>query len=217
MQPIRRCWNCGGSTFHPDIDGEHHCLVCGRQAIPPMTLTEAARLGGVSVRTVKRWADAGLVAASPAMGSGRPRMADGAAVLLLVDRRSNITGYCAWCAGELPSPGVRRGHQLRRRFCCDACKSAEWRSRHENDALVLEDDDPQALVLDDAGADEEEAPDIFLPDIDIEDQRLRARDAPEARERRLSSAPPPKRAAPGAALIVVDGVSSGTTMDPPGV
>ena len=105
----RRCWHCGGSTFHRDIDGEHHCRECARTALPDMTMADAARLGGVSLRTVKRWVDAGLVAASPAMGSGRPRLADGAGVLLLVARRSNITGHCEWCARVIPPPGVSRG------------------------------------------------------------------------------------------------------------
>ena len=77
---FRRCWNCGEGTFSTDLAGELHCLVCGRQALPPMTMAAAARLGGVSLRTVKRWVDAGLVAASPAMGSGRPRLADAAGV-----------------------------------------------------------------------------------------------------------------------------------------
>ena len=101
----RRCWHCGGGAFHRDIDGEYFCRVCGRQALPPMSMADAARLGGVSLRTVKRWVDAGLVAASPPMGSGSPRLTDAAGVLLLVDRRSNIKGYCEWCAGEIPAPG----------------------------------------------------------------------------------------------------------------
>ena len=112
----RRCWHCGGAAFHRDIDGEYFCRVCGRQALPPMSMADAARLGGVSLRTVKRWADAGLVAASPPAGSGSPRMVDGAAVLLLVDRRSNINGYCEWCAGELPPPGGQGVPSLVRRL-----------------------------------------------------------------------------------------------------
>ena len=120
----RLCWNCGGSAFHRDSDGEHFCLVCGRQALPPMSMADAARLGGVSLRTVKRWVDAGLVAASPPMGSGRPRLADGAGVLLLVDRRSNIAGFCEWCAGVIPPPGVSRGSRVSRRWCSTPCKTA---------------------------------------------------------------------------------------------
>lgn len=125
----RRCWHCGGSTFHQDLDGERFCLVCGRQALPPMSMTDAARLGGVSLRTVKRWVDAGLVAASPPMGSGRPRMADAAGVLLLVDRRSNIEGHCEWCARVIPPPGVRRSHRVTRRWCSGRCKSADQNRR----------------------------------------------------------------------------------------
>ena len=125
----RRCWNCGGSTFHRDEDGEHHCLVCGRPALPPMLMADAARLAGVSLRTVKRWVDTGLVAASPPMGSGSPRMADAAAVLLLVDRRSNIEGHCEWCARVIPPPGVRRGAKVSRRWCSGRCKSADHNQR----------------------------------------------------------------------------------------
>ena len=118
----RRCWHCGGSAFHTDLDGERHCRVCGRQALPPMSMADAARLGGVSLRTVKRWVDAGLVAASPPMGSGSPRLTDAAGVLLLVDRRSNIAGFCEWCAGEIPPPGVSRGAKVSRRWCSTRCK-----------------------------------------------------------------------------------------------
>ena len=67
----RRCWNCGGSTFHTDLDGEYFCMICGRQALPPMSMADAARLGGVSMRTLKRWVDAGYVAGDPPMGSRR--------------------------------------------------------------------------------------------------------------------------------------------------
>ena len=125
MQPVRRCWHCGGSTFHRDADGELFCLVCGRQALGLMSMADAARLGGVSLRTVKRWVDAGLVSASPPMGSGSPRLTDAAGVLLMVDRRSNIKGYCEWCAWALDAPGVRRGSKVNgRRWCGNVCKSA---------------------------------------------------------------------------------------------
>ena len=51
-------------------------------------------------------------------------MADAAAVLILVDRRSNIGGYCEWCAGEIPPPGVWRGRVVSRRWCSTPCKVA---------------------------------------------------------------------------------------------
>ena len=120
----RRCWHCGGAAFHRDIDGEYFCRVCGRQALPPMSLADAARLGGVSLRTVKRWADAGLVAASPPTGSGRPRMVDAAAVLLLVDRRATTPARCEWDGRLIPPPGVSRGAKVSRRWCSNRCKVA---------------------------------------------------------------------------------------------
>ena len=49
---------------------------------------------------------------------------DAAAVLLLVDRCSNIKGYCEWCAGEIQPPGVRRSHRVSRRWCSNRCKVA---------------------------------------------------------------------------------------------
>ena len=92
-------------------------------------MADAARLGGVSVRTVKRWVDAGLVAASPAMGSGRPRLAGAAGVLLLVKRRSNTPARCEWCARVIPPPGVSRGSRVSRRWCSNRCKSADQNRR----------------------------------------------------------------------------------------
>ena len=125
----RRGWHCGGAAFHTDLDGEYFCRVCGRQALPPMSMADAARLAGVSLRTVKRWVDAGLVAASPAMGSGSPRMADAAAVLLLVDRRSNTPARCEWDGRLIPPPGVSRGAKVSRRWCSNRCKSADQNRR----------------------------------------------------------------------------------------
>ena len=120
----RRCWNCGGSTFHTDLDGELFCMICGRQALPAMSMADAARLGGVSLRTVKRWVDAGQVAGAPPTGSGRPRLVDAADVILLVDQRTNTPARCEWCASVIPAPGVRRGSKVTRRWCENVCKSA---------------------------------------------------------------------------------------------
>ena len=120
----RRCWNCGGATFHEDADRERFCLVCGRQALPPMPMADAARLGGVSLRTVGRWVTAGLVAADPPTGSGNPRLVDPADVILLVDRRANTPARCEWDGNIIPPPGVRRGAVVTRRWCSNRCKVA---------------------------------------------------------------------------------------------
>ena len=111
----RRCWHCGGAAFHRDIDGEYFCRVCGRQALPPMSMADAARLGGVSLRTVKRWADAGLVAASPPAGAGAPEW-------------WTARPCSSWWTGAPTSMGTvsgapansrRQGAKVSRRWCAD--------------------------------------------------------------------------------------------------
>ena len=199
----RRCWHCGGGTFHHDLDGERFCLICGRQALPPMSMADAARLGGVSLRTVKRWVDAGQVAGDPPTGSGRPRMVDAAAVLLLVARRSNTPARCEWDGRLIPPPGVSRGAKVSRRWCSGRCKSAnhnrELAAAKATTSLTVTAPEPEVVAVVAAVAEEDASHDSA------------------AALRLPSSDPPPERESRGAAGIVVAGVSSGTTMERPGV
>ena len=129
MQPVRRCFHCGGSTFglywQDDVPS---CLQCSRPRMPLMKLADAARLVGISPRTVRRWVDGRQIFAEPPTGRGVPRLVDAAGVIRLVDRRNTVTLRCGWCGRLIEAAGVHRGSRVSRRWHANACKVAAYRA-----------------------------------------------------------------------------------------
>ena len=87
---MRACWRCGSGRLAADWDGELRCLSWGRTPPADQTPAAVARLTGLSPRTIARWIDAGLVAASSPRGSGRPRLVDTGGVIRLVAERRTL-------------------------------------------------------------------------------------------------------------------------------
>ena len=133
----RTCWHCGGRTFALYFDAELTCMICGRPPLALMPLADAARLAGISPRTLARWVSTGAVQADPPTGSGRKRLCDPNTVFLIMARRDSIQELCQWCGRRIEAAGVRRGHKLSRRFCGGPCKSAEWRSRRGVEQVLV--------------------------------------------------------------------------------
>ena len=98
--PVRACWRCGSGRLAADWDGELRCLSCGRTPPADQTPAAVARLTGLSPRTIARWIDAGLVAASSPRGSGRPRLVDTGGVIRLVAERRTLERRSARGAGR---------------------------------------------------------------------------------------------------------------------
>ena len=128
----RRCWYCGSGALRQDIDGDLACMLCARPAVQPMTLADAARLVGVSVRTVRRWVDSRQVLAEPSHGRGLPRLVDTADVLLVVRRRNTMTPTCEWCGALIEAPGISRGRVVTRRWCSGRRKGADANQRRRH-------------------------------------------------------------------------------------
>ena len=72
-----RCLRCGPRSVVSNYD-ERRCLMCGWEPPPPDLdcVTHAAVRCGVSVRTLRRWMDAGLVHGERGARSGRVRLVD---------------------------------------------------------------------------------------------------------------------------------------------
>ena len=121
---MRACRRCGSGRLAADWDGELRCLSCGRTPPADQTPAAVARLTGLSPRTISRWIDAGLLAASPPRGSGRPRLVDTGAVIRLVAERHTLERRCEWCGSAIPQAGVQRASRVTRRWCSGRCKGA---------------------------------------------------------------------------------------------
>ena len=65
-------------------------------------------------------------------------MVDGAAVLFLVDRRSNTPARCEWDGRLIAPAGVRRGAKVSRRWCSNCCKSADQNRRLRRRLLPIQ-------------------------------------------------------------------------------
>ena len=76
-----KCVRCGYRAVVSNYD-ERRCLMCGWEPSPPdlVCVAHAAVRCGVSVRTLRRWMDAGLVRGERGTGSGRVRLVDVASV-----------------------------------------------------------------------------------------------------------------------------------------
>ena len=114
---MRACWRCGSGRLAADWDGELRCLSCGRTPPVDQNPDAVARLTGLSPRTIARWIDAGLVAASSPRGSGRPRLVDTGGVIRLLAERHTLSAAASGAGGrsrrrvssgpaELPADGA---------------------------------------------------------------------------------------------------------------
>ena len=121
---MRACWRCGCGRLAAGWDGELRCRSCGRTPSADQTPAAGAGLTGLSPRTIARWIDAGLVAASSPRGSGRPRLVDTGAVIRLVAERRTLERRCEWCGSAIPPAGVQRASRATRRWCGGRGKGA---------------------------------------------------------------------------------------------
>ena len=143
---MRACWRCGCGRLAADWDGELRCRSCGRTPPADQTPAAVARLTGLSPRTISRWIDAGLVAASSPHGIGRPRLVDTGGggdpprrgAPLRVVRVGDPAGGCP--AGQ-PShpPMVQRARQGRTRQRDAPARCGSWSQRPPGRAEPLQD------------------------------------------------------------------------------
>ena len=135
--PSMTCTRCGSRSLATQHD-ELLCLSCGKVAaavkvvpVPVFTLvtvTDAARRCGVSVRTIRRWVDGGAVVGGSSRVQGRPRLVNVASVEAYITTRTRAR-TCEWCGGEIPPAGVQRSSKVSRRWCDNPnCKKSAFRA-----------------------------------------------------------------------------------------
>ena len=133
------CGRCGSRAIAHVNGVGRQCLMCGHvdaavEGLPVMafvlvTVTDAARRCGVSVRTVRRWIDAGVVVGGSSRVQGRPRLVNVASVEAHITTRARAR-TCEWCGGEIPPAGVQRSSKVSRRWCAypAPCKKRAFRA-----------------------------------------------------------------------------------------
>ena len=95
--------HCGSRSVATTY-GERRCLMCGWE--PPtvtvefVPVTVAARRCAVSVRTIRRWIDAGAVNGVIPTGSSRARQVDVVSVVDYIVARWNRPRTCEKCGGD---------------------------------------------------------------------------------------------------------------------
>ena len=117
-----------GSRAVATTYGERRCLMFGWEpptvAVEFVPVTVAARRCAVSVRTIRRWIDAGAVNGVMPTGSGRVRQVDVVSVADYIMAGWNRPRTCERCGEEITPPGVQRASRVNRRWCATECKSA---------------------------------------------------------------------------------------------